>query len=458
MRRCTSSMRNRRKPPGDGTAGAASGRAGKTEKAEPDEKAKSGRKRSLEEKPEAAEAENTEKAGGESSPLFSRREGEEKRTDLSGQSDGKKGKRRAGVRIRADSGNKWGRKRKGKAGKAESRKKRQIEPGTGPGGAGGTKREENGKKREKEGKKERQKASEILFSAKILYRGKFLMYNSKKGKETMKYTIESIKYLFKNFWYIFPFALVPAVFLSFSLDKDAIDRLLTGFFTGKPEVSFVDVFHAISVLNFRSWEAFLSGFAGVILMVLCVALMFVFIEKHMRIGKRTLNGLFSKLNDNLISTTGIALLYTAIYELWALITSALLFFVFLPSNLPIQYIFSVIVFFGMHFVLLYVVSIFYLWLPCLQITGFRAFEALRYSYQLVAPVKMRIILGQWFSITVAEILLALCCIFVPGKIAGFVLATALYAFMTAIFCVRMQVVYFDRAQLERADLKKYYHF
>ena len=155
----------------------------------------------------------------------------------------------------------------------------------------------------------------------------------------MKYTIESIKYLFKNFWYIFPFALVPAVFLSFSLDKDAIDRLLTGFFTGKPEVSFVDVFHAISVLNFRSWEAFLSGFAGVILMVLCVALMFAFIEKHMRIGKRTLNGLFSKLNDNLISTTGIALLYTAIYELWALITSALLFFVFLPSNLPIQYIF-----------------------------------------------------------------------------------------------------------------------
>ena len=243
-----------------------------------------------------------------------------------------------------------------------------------------------------------------------------------------------------------------------SLDKDAIDRLLTGFFTGKPEVSFVDVFHAISVLNFRSWEAFLSGFAGVILMVLCVALMFAFIEKHMRIGKRTLNGLFSKLNDNLISTTGIALLYTAIYELWALITSALLFFVFLPSNLPIQYIFSVIVFFGMHFVLLYVVSIFYLWLPCLQITGFRAFEALRYSYQLVAPVKTRIILGQWFSITVAEILLALCCLFVPGKIAGFVLATALYAFMTAIFCVRMQVVYFDRAQLERADLKKYYHF
>ena len=112
----------------------------------------------------------------------------------------------------------------------------------------------------------------------------------------------------------------------------------------------------------------------------------------------------------------------------------------------------------MHFVLLYIVSIFYLWLPCLQITGFRAFEALRYSYQLVAPVKGKIIFGQCFSVAVSEILLALCCIFVPGKTAGFILAAILYAFMIAVFCIRMQVVYFDRAQIERADLKYYYHF
>ena len=39
-----------------------------------------------------------------------------------------------------------------------------------------------------------------------------------------------------------------------------------------------------------------------------------------------------------------------------------------------------------------------------------------------------------------------------------VIAAILYAFMTLMFCVRMQVIYFDRAQLERADLKNYYHF
>ena len=58
----------------------------------------------------------------------------------------------------------------------------------------------------------------------------------------------------------------------------------------------------------------------------------------------------------------------------------------------------------------------------------------------------------------AEILLSLCCIFVPGQWAGFLLAAVLYAFMIATFCIRMQVVYFDRAQMERADLKSYYHF
>ena len=274
----------------------------------------------------------------------------------------------------------------------------------------------------------------------------------------MNYTIASIKYILKNFWYILPFAILPALFLSLSIDKFAIQKVLTDYFTGKPGGSFPIIFRAISIFNFRDVGAFFAGLAGIVLMVVCVSLMMALIEKHMRIGKRTFSGIFSKLNDNLISTCGICLLYVLLYEVWALITSALLFLVMIPETVGVVYVLSVIVFFGMHFVLLYIVSIFYLWLPCLQITGFRAFEALRYSYQLVSPVKKNIVFGQWISVTLAEVLLGLCSLFVPGRVAGFALATVSYALMTAIFCVRMQVVYFDRAQLERADLKRYYHF
>ena len=61
----------------------------------------------------------------------------------------------------------------------------------------------------------------------------------------MKYTIATIKYMLKNFLYIFPFALLPALFLSFSLDKTAIHTLLTNYFTGNPTAIFTDIFHAV---------------------------------------------------------------------------------------------------------------------------------------------------------------------------------------------------------------------
>ena len=274
----------------------------------------------------------------------------------------------------------------------------------------------------------------------------------------MNYTIASIKYILKNFWYILPFSILPALFLSLSIDKFAIQKVLTDYFTGKPGGSFPIIFRAISIFNFRDVGAFFAGLAGIVLMVVCVSLMLALIEKHMRIGKRTYNGIFSKLNDNLLSTCGICLFYVLIYEVWAVLISALLFLAYLVENVVAVYILSVIIFFSMHFVLLYVVSLFYLWLPCLQITGFRAFEALRYSYQLVAPVKMRIVFGQWISVTISEILIGLTAIFVPMRGFSFAAAAVLYMFMTVMFCVRIQVAYFDRAQLERADLKKYYHF
>ena len=274
----------------------------------------------------------------------------------------------------------------------------------------------------------------------------------------MNYTIASIKYILKNFWYILPFSILPALFLSLSIDKFAIQKVLTDYFTGKPGGSFPIIFRAISIFNFRDVGAFFAGLAGIVLMVVCGSLMLALIEKHMRIGKRTYNGIFSKLNDNLLSTCGICLFYVLIYEVWAVLISALLFLAYLVENVVAVYILSVIIFFSMHFVLLYVVSLFYLWLPCLQITGFRAFEALRYSYQLVAPVKMRIVFGQWISVTISEILIGLTAIFVPMRGFSFAAAAVLYMFMTVMFCVRMQVAYFDRAQLERADLKKYYHF
>ncbi len=273
----------------------------------------------------------------------------------------------------------------------------------------------------------------------------------------MKYTVQSTKYVFKNILYLFPFAILPALFLSLSTDQFAVSGVVKAFFTGHiHDWSFTAIFRAISVLNFASWQAIVFGLVGIIVIVPCVALMMALLEKHMRIGKRTFNGLWGKLNDNFISTCGCVILILAIYEIWTLLISAFMFLFSRITLLPLAYVFIVLTFIVFHVLLVVAVSTIYLWLPCMQITGFRAFEALGYSYHLMGQIKGRIIAAQLFILMIVEALLCACAVFVTAGLAFSIITAVLYAGVLMIFCVRMQIVYFDRDHIERADLVKYY--
>ena len=273
----------------------------------------------------------------------------------------------------------------------------------------------------------------------------------------MKYTVQSTKYIAKNFWYILPFAIIPAFFFAFSVDKEAIYCALEIFASGDLRgFHFAHLFRAVSVLNFASWQAIVFGAIGIVVLVFCVAMMLALLEKHMRIGKRTYNGLFSKLNDNILSTTGYTLLIVLIYELWSLILSALLFFFSRITIMPIAYTFSIFGFLGMHLLLIYVVGAIYLCLPCMQITGFKSLEALQYSYHLVSKVKWRILIGQIVLLLLAEFLVCTIAVFMPSEIVFILVSTALYAILIMVYCVRMEIAYFDRDNIQRADLVKYY--
>lgn len=274
----------------------------------------------------------------------------------------------------------------------------------------------------------------------------------------MKYTVQTIKYIVKNFLYLFPFVILPSVFLSFTLDKPMIKQIMTGHFSGNPKASFPEFFRAISILNLRSLPAVIFGLAGVVLTVFCCAVLFAFLEKHMRIGKRTFNGVFGKLNENLLSTCGICLLMAGVYEVWSLVTAALLALIAMIGNVAAVYVLSSALYLAMNVLLLFVLSFFYLWLPTLQITGLRPFEALKYSYELLEPVRAKTVFAQSVSLLCSQALLSVVAVFVPGRVVSIVVAAALYAILMLLFCVRMSVVYFDRSETERADLKSYYHF
>ena len=273
----------------------------------------------------------------------------------------------------------------------------------------------------------------------------------------MKYTAQTSKYIFKNFFYIVPLVLLPALFLSISVAEEEIVAVLRGLLEEDFSAwTFSNLFCAISVFNFSSWQSVVTGIVGVVAMVPCVALLMAFLDKHLRFGKRTFNGLWSKLNDNFISTFGYIVLFLLIYEIWALVLSALLFFVALIPSVVAVYILASVIYLAMHFVLMYAVGTIYLWLPCMQITGFPAIEAWQYSHQLMAPVKWRIVMAQVFALFLTEALLVACVWYLPNFAILTICTTAMFTVLFLFYCVRMVIAYFDRDHIERADLRKYY--
>ena len=269
----------------------------------------------------------------------------------------------------------------------------------------------------------------------------------------MKYIGSALRYMFKNFIFVFLFALIPSYFFAMTVDTDNARVLTQELISADGGVTFAGLFTFFSPVNAGGWP-----YALVCLAALAVSLPFLFgfIEKHMRIGKRSFNGAFSRLNDNIVSSFFVTLLYCAIYELWSLVTAAVLYaFGALVLNAVGVYILSLLFFIGLIYALLFVVSVFYLWLPCLQITGFRAYDALRYSYQLVSNIRGKLILAQALSLLTANIVVGLSAIYLPAlpfQIITFVVFLLLFA----EFCVRMEVAYFETENLDREDLLRSY--
>ena len=273
----------------------------------------------------------------------------------------------------------------------------------------------------------------------------------------MRYTTQAIKYVFRNFIFLLPFVLLPAVLLSFSTDEIAIRTVLQQAFSGNVnQWTFGELFRAVSVLNFSSWQSITAGVFAVFSLIFFACLLMAFLEKHMRVGKRSCKTLFPKLNDNLLPTCGYVLLLLALYEAWSLITVALLYFVSRISAVVLAYVCIGVVAIATFVALLYVISLMYLWLPCMQITGFKAKEALKYSFELNAPVKGQIVLGQLVFLLLAETAVGVCAWFTFNLLWFTITSTIFYAVLIMVYAVRMQIVYFDRDNIDRADLKFYY--
>lgn len=275
----------------------------------------------------------------------------------------------------------------------------------------------------------------------------------------MRYSLQTAKYVLKNLLYVLPLCVLPAILLACEFDEGAFKTVAHAVFE-KGDLSFQTVYNTVAILNFHSLYSKIAFFLSFLVMPVCVSLIMAFTDKHMRIGKRTLHGIPSKLNDNFLPTLYNYITLVVIYEFFSLISSAVLF---VCLQISVDWL-RIFLFFALYLLLngcfLYFgVSYLYLWLPTRLGTGFHAFESLRYAYQLVFPVRKKLFGGLFVAfivITAGLVGVHTAYLYFPHWYFVVSAETLLFMFCVANFCTRMQVAYYDCAQLERADLKKYY--
>ena len=141
----------------------------------------------------------------------------------------------------------------------------------------------------------------------------------------MRTVFGSWKYIFKNIWFLLPFAIVPAVFMALSLDYQCIGKVWGDFFTGDPRAEFLDLFHAWSFLRVDSVLGLVYSLLAIVAAIFFLSLLLACVEKHMRLGKRTLSGIWSQFTNNLPSVIFAVIVYLVLYEAWAIVLSAVMF-------------------------------------------------------------------------------------------------------------------------------------
>ena len=260
---------------------------------------------------------------------------------------------------------------------------------------------------------------------------------------------DSWKYIFKNLWFVLPFAVLPAVFLALSLDYTAIYSFMHGFFSGEPRFGFIEYFRVWSFIRIDSWLGGIYTVFAFVSILFCSALMLAFVEKHMRIGKRSLSGVASALKNVLFSAFLITLVYTALYEIWAIIFSAVIFMVSSIHVTALVYVLFIAAFLLFTYGLLYVVTVFYLWLPCRQMTGFGPYNAFLYSYRLMVGIRWELVLSYLISFVAALLLLGAAS-FAPEAVFRIV-AIVVYVVLFLSFLIRMETAYFATDKLDRED-------
>ena len=270
----------------------------------------------------------------------------------------------------------------------------------------------------------------------------------------MNFAGGAFRYAFKNFIFLFCFALLPSYFLAMSTDAENA-RMLFAALSGGGEVTFGSLFFFLSPFNAHCWPYAVAAF---VLASVCLPMLTGFIEKHMRIGIRSLRGLRGRFNHNFVSTLVLLFIFVAVYELWALLTAGLLYAETLLLGGLARTAAVAVTFLGMVALVCYLASVALLWLPSLQITGYTFMDALSCANALYVPVRGKMFLAVAVPAVAGLAVQLVCLLLIPARLEAldFLVRELVFLLLLLYYAALMFAAYFAASGEERQDTVKNY--
>jgi len=268
----------------------------------------------------------------------------------------------------------------------------------------------------------------------------------------MKYIKQTLLYFKSNFLLLPAFILACAV-MPLIIDFTAYDVIINGFKDGIITADFFSWFRVFLLFNLRSVPQALLSVLAYAILAITLGYIHSVVDKHVRFGSRSFKSIMNGINGTVMYSLAGTLLFFVCHTIICAIMAAIMS-AFCLIQSPYVFIIGAVICFGIFMVSIFLIEVFFLWFPCLEITGFRAYEALSYSYSLCHKQRGSIYVSLALPIVFTTAVSLALSFFINVYVAA-VIVSILTGMAFTYLSVLDYLAYADVEGIEREDLRKY---
>lgn len=263
----------------------------------------------------------------------------------------------------------------------------------------------------------------------------------------------SIKYFFDKGAYLMLILIAPSLLLPFLISTSSTLYYLFDYQTINP-TSLWDMFLSVMELPYSFWYL---GIVGFVLLVVCVAISYGVIDRHMRLGEFTIapSKVKRRLNFNLLTALRCCSLTFLAFELFNVLTTVVyyLWWVMFESRVT-WLVFSIFTQILGQFAMFSLSALTILWCPYSLHTGLKGRDALRLAVNSMSGRHLRTMFMLMLVVLPVEICMIVTGALHCGVVAEVILDAIAYLYIVPFYFVLSYNIFYDVTGTERMDLAK----